>query len=416
MVLNDGDLSKTQITWFYPISMEQARLADLKRIWDDAYRKYFKTNGVTASVTESSAPVKAFYETNPNASQIVSVDIGGGTTDMAFSKMKGEVSYVTSFRFATNDLFQTPFSKVNLRNGIVDHFKEGYHNVLQNNGQLNELLDVYNNEDNQDAVNMASFLFSLKSNSLIVKNDINVKSVDFLYNLQVDDKFKIVFLLYYSSIIYHLAKIIKVANQGKVGEDVFMPRHLTFSGNGSKIISALTPDVSGVLTDYTRLLIEKVSGLSCPNLCILGISDDATPKEATCKGGLLTDGNIDDRGKNVILKATGDEFANLSEEYSSMKKNYEIEVVKEVEHFFDFILVEMNREFNFSKMFQMSQNSMMIAKEICKQNLDTFLTKALDSHRELKNKQIEETLFFYPIKGALNAISEKIYMSLHTND
>ena len=258
VVLNDGDLSKTRITWFYPISMEQARLADLKRIWDDAYRKYFKVNGVTASVTESSAPVKAFYEINPNASQIVSVDIGGGTTDMAFSKMKGEVSYVTSFRFATNDLFQTPFSKVNLRNGIVDYFKESFHNVLQNNGQLSELLDVYNNEDNQDAVNMASFLFSLKSNSLIVKNDINVKSVDFLYNLQVDDKFKIVFLLYYSSIIYHLAKIIKVANQGKVGEDVFMPRHLTFSGNGSKIISALTPDVSGVLTDYTRLLIAII--------------------------------------------------------------------------------------------------------------------------------------------------------------
>lgn len=131
VVLNDGDLSKTRITWFYPISMEQARLADLKRIWDDAYRKYFKANGVTASVTESSAPVKAFYETNPNASQIVSVDIGGGTTDMAFSKMKGEVSYVTSFRFATNDLFQTPFSKVNLRNGIVDYFKESFHNVLQ---------------------------------------------------------------------------------------------------------------------------------------------------------------------------------------------------------------------------------------------------------------------------------------------
>lgn len=416
VVLNDGDLSKTQITWFYPISMEQARLADLKRIWDEAYKKYFNANGVTSSVTESSAPVKAFYETNPNASQIVSVDIGGGTTDMAFSKMKGEVSYVTSFRFATNDLFQTPFSKVNLRNGIVDHFKESFHNVLQNNGQLSELLDVYNNEDNQDAVNMASFLFSLKSNSLIMKNDINVKSVDFLYNLQVDDKFKIVFLLYYSSIIYHLAKIIKVANQGKVGEDVFMPRHLTFSGNGSKIISALTPDISGVLTDYTKLLIEKVSGLSCPNLCILGISDDATPKEATCKGGLMTDGNIDDRGKSIILKATGEEFADLSEEYNSVKKNYEMEVVKEVEHFFDFILVEMNKDFNFSKMFQMSQNSLVLAKEICKQNLDTFLTKALDNHRELENKQIEETLFFYPIKGALNAISEKIYLSLHTND
>ena len=416
VVLNDGDLSKTQITWFYPISMEQARLADLKRIWDDAYKKYFNANGVTASVTESSAPVKAFYETNPNASQIVSVDIGGGTTDMAFSKMKGEVSYVTSFRFATNDLFQTPFSKVNLHNGIVDYFKESFKNVLVNNEQLKELRDVYNNEDNQDAVNMASFLFSLKSNSLIVKNDINIKSVDFLYNLQADDKFKIVFLLYYSSIIYHLAKIIKVANGDKTGGDVFMPRHLTFSGNGSKIISALTPDITGVLTDYTKLLIERVSNQPCPNLCILGIADDATPKEATCKGGLMTNGNIDDRGKSIILKATGDAFADFSEEYSSIKQNYELEVIKEVENFFDFILVKMNKEFNFSKMFQMSQDSLAIAKEVCKQNLDTFLTKALDAHREQENKQIEETLFFYPIKGVLNALADKIYMSLHSND
>lgn len=109
VVLNDGDLSKTQVTWFYPISMEQAKLNELKQIWGDAYKKYFNENGTTNSVTESSAPVKAFYEINPNASQIVSVDIGGGTTDMAFSQKKGQVSYVTSFRFATNDLFQTPF-------------------------------------------------------------------------------------------------------------------------------------------------------------------------------------------------------------------------------------------------------------------------------------------------------------------
>lgn len=416
VVLNDGDLSKTQVTWFYPISMEQARLADLKRIWDEAYKKYFNENGTTNFVTESSAPVKAFYETNPNASQIVSVDIGGGTTDMAFSKKKGEVSYVTSFRFATNDLFQTPFSKVNSNNGIVDFFKESFRNVLEKNGQLKELLDVFDNEDNQDAVNMASFLFSLKDNSLIAKNDINIKSVDFLYNLQTDDNFKVVFLLYYSAIVYHLAKIIKVANEDKEGDDIFMPRHLTFSGNGCKVIASLTPDISGVLTDYTKMLIEKVSGYQCPNLCILGISDDATPKEATCKGGLMTDGNIDDRGKCVILQACGDTFADSSKEYESITKEYEKEVVKEVASFFDFILVTMNKEFNFSKMFQMSQMSLSLAREICKQNLDTFLVKALDAHRNVSNKQLEETLFFYPIKGVLDALSNRIFVNLQSKE
>lgn len=416
VVLNDGDLSETQVTWFYPISMEQAKLNELKQIWGDAYKKYFNENGTTNSVTESSAPVKAFYEINPNASQIVSVDIGGGTTDMAFSQKRGQVSYVTSFRFATNDLFQTPFSKVNSSNGIVDHFKENFRNVLEKNGQLKELLDVFDNEDNQDAVNMASFLFSLKGNSLIAKNDINIRSVDFLYNLQTDANFKIVFLLYYSAIIYHLAKIIKVANQGKDKEEIFMPRHLTFSGNGCKIIASLTPDISGVLTDYTKLLIEKVSGLKCPNLCIKGITDDAAPKEATCKGGLMTDGNIDDREKSVILQAAGDKFADLSQEYRTISKEYEKETVNEVASFFDFILVDMCREFNFSKMFQMTQTSLALAKEVCKQNLDTFLDKALDAHRTEENKQLEETLFFYPIKGALNALSNKIYMNLHANE
>lgn len=416
VVLNDGDLKKTRITWFYPISMEQARLADLKRIWDESYKKYFDENGVSASVTESSAPVKAFYETNPNASQIVSVDIGGGTTDMAFSKMKGEVSYVTSFRFATNDLFSTPFSKVNSLNGIVEHFKQSFRSVLANKGQLKELLDVFDNEDNQDPVNMASYLFTLKDNSLITNNDINVRSVDFLYNLQADDKFKIVFLLYYSAIIYHLAKIVKVANQGKSAEETFMPRHLTFSGNGSKIIKALTPDVAGVLTCYTRMLIEKVSGMACPNLCILGLSDDAAPKEATCKGGLMTDGNIDDRGKCVVLKATGEGFADTMAEYDSITAAYESDVVKEVSKFFDFILKDMNKAFNFSQNFQMSQSSLDLAKEVCGQNLDTYLAKALGEHRERKGEQIEETAFFYPIKGALYELTYKIYTVLHTKE
>ncbi len=414
VVLNDGDLKNTRITWFYPISMEQARMADLKRIWDESYKKYFDEDGVTSSVTESSAPVKAFYETNPNASQIVSVDIGGGTTDMAFSKMKGEVSYVTSFRFATNDLFCTPFSKVNSLNGIVEHFKQSFRNVLANNGQLKELLDVFDNEDNSDPVNMASYLFTLKENSLIANNDINVRSVDFLYNLQADDKFKIVFLLYYSAIIYHLAKIVKVANQGCGVDGMFMPRHLTFSGNGSKIIMALTPDVAGVLTDYTRMLIEKVSGMACPHLCILGLSDDSAPKEATCKGGLMTDGNIDDRGKTVILKATGDSFADSKEEYESITSAYEHDIAEEVSRFFDFILIDMNKAFNFSKKFQMSQKSLDLAKEMCKQNLDTYLTKALDVHRERKGEQIEETAFFYPVKGALYALTDKIYTVLHS--
>lgn len=419
VVLNNGNLANTDITWFYPISMDPNRQTELRQIWDNSYKKYINKNGKTTAVTESSAPVKAFYDTDPTASQIVSIDIGGGTTDMAFSKKKGEVSYVSSFRFATNDLFETPYSKVNNRSGIVDHFKDNFRTILESKLELKELLDVFDNEDNMDPANMASFLFSLKNNSLIAHNAINVKSIDFAYNLQIDNNFKIVFLFYYSSIIYHMAKIIKVANEGKSDVDKFIPRHITLSGNGSKIISTITPDVPGILTEYTKILLKEVADIDCTNLNILGITEGTSPKEATCKGGLLTDGNIDDRGKKVILRGTGDAFEDLSMEYNAITLDYERKVVCEVENFFNFMLNDMNNKFNFMKNFQINQYTLNIAKEVCDKNLDTFISKALDMHRntnEEQHKQLEETSFFYPVKGVINALSTAIYNHLHSNE
>ena len=164
------------------------------------------------------------------------------------------------------------------------------------------------------------------------------------------------------------------------------------------------------------MLIEKVSGIACPHLCILGLSDGSAPKEATCKGGLMTDGNIDDRGKCVILKATGDGFADSAKEYGAITNAYEDDVVDEVSRFFDFIFVDMNKAFNFSNNFQMSQKSLDLAKDVCKQNLDTYLAKALDAHRERKGEQIEETAFFYPVKGALYALTDKIFTVLHSKE
>ena len=146
-----------------------------------------------------------------------------------------------------------------------------------------------------------------------------------------------------------MAKIIKVANKGKSEEDLFVPRHITFSGNGSKIINTLTPDIPGVLTQYTRMILNKVAGIDCKDLTILGLAEGVSPKEATCKGGLLTDGNIDDRGKNVILKGTGEDFVDKTMIFRNIKSTYEHSVVDEVSHFFDFILNDMDRSFSFTK-------------------------------------------------------------------
>lgn len=61
VLLNNGNLQHTKITWFYPISMAPKRFRRLKSTWDDAYEKYFG-NGVTGYMTESSAPIQYFFK------------------------------------------------------------------------------------------------------------------------------------------------------------------------------------------------------------------------------------------------------------------------------------------------------------------------------------------------------------------
>ena len=96
---------------------------------DDAYQKYFG-NGVTGYMTESSAPIQYFFKRYSTATDLINVDIGGGTTDIAFAKDKN-ISHVTSFRFASNTLFENSFSELDEDNGIVDWHKNEILKLLE---------------------------------------------------------------------------------------------------------------------------------------------------------------------------------------------------------------------------------------------------------------------------------------------
>ena len=252
--------------------------------------------------------IQYFFRRYANATNLVNVDIGGGTTDIAFARDK-EILYVTSFRFAANSVFENSFSDVDMSNGIVDCYKEQIHRVLTEN-KLTELLSIFNSENNVQPSNMASFLFTLKENSMV--RGLDSKYVDFNHMLQDDENFKVIFILFYSAIIYHVAQIIKA-------KDLEMPRHISFSGNGSKLITVLTTDEQQ-LAAFTKLIIERVVGRKYDKeLEILGFESGANPKESTCKGGLLGDIVSDDRDKIVIKKAFGPDFISKEDTYDHVK-------------------------------------------------------------------------------------------------
>lgn len=403
VLLNNGKLSDTQLTWFYPTSMSPKRRSLLRNVWNDAYTKYFGAIGAMNEMTESSAPVQYYFNKIAETTDIVSIDIGGGTTDIAFASNK-RVNYVTSVRFASNALFENSYSPLDITNGIIDCYKDEFGELIAG---IIDLKEVFNEESNQNPVNMASFLFSLRNN--VNASDINPQEIDLDSKLERDEDFKIAFILFYTSIIYHVAQVIKV-------KGFEMPRHLVFSGNGSNVIKIISSDVN-ILTKYTRLIFEEVLGREYDKpLQLIGLDQGSNPKEATCKGGLLIS-NIDNVGneENIILRATGDDVVDKELEYKDVDQEYLGKTVDSVKSFFDFILNHINKKFNLDDNFGVSKASLQIAREKCNsQDIITYLKKGYEERRNEigSDEKIDETFFFYPIKGVLNAITQSIYHSL----
>ena len=400
VIANNGNLGRTKITWFYPNSMSPRRLSQLRMAWNDSYTELFNRDGTTRYLSESVAPIQFYFCRYATATNLVNVDIGGGTTDIAFYS-NGKVECITSFKFAANSLFEDSFSDINPNNGIVDWFKNDILELLKLKPELNELVNIFNSNVGQPA-NMASFLFSLKDNS--ATRSLARNNIDFNKILQNDTKFKIVFVIFYTAIIYHIAQIVKA-------KGLKVPRHIAFSGNGSKIISIISSDPK-ILSKYTKIVFEQVLDTEYGSaLDILGLEQGSNPKESTCKGGLIAAETLDEEPETLILLDSSGRFTNIDDTYASISDERKNEIVETVRDFFQLTLTEIPSLFNLDNNFGVDNITMKIAKEECKKDLETYLDKGIElSIKESGNKdnQIEDAITFYPIKGVLQSLSNKI--------
>ena len=400
VVANNGNIAKTKITWFYPNSMSPRRLSQLRDAWNAAYSELFNSNGITRNISESIAPIKFYFRRYATATNLINVDIGGGTTDIAFSS-NGKVNYITSFKFAANSLFEDSFSDLNPNNGIVDWFKNDILRLLQSKPEFNDLVSIFNSNIDQPS-NMASFLFTLKDNS--ATQSIGRNNIDFNRILQNDTKFKIVFILFYTSIIYHIAQVVRTKNMK-------LPRHIAFSGNGSKIISIISSDAK-IISKFTKLIFEMVLETNYDvSLDILGLEQGSNPKESTCKGGLIPMDSYEDDTECIVLKDSSGDLVSSNDTYSSINEEQKGLIVKSVKKFFDFALTSLPSKFNFDDNFGVDDITIKIAQKECYKDLETYLDKgielSIDESGNVENK-IEDALSFYPIKGVLQSLSEKI--------
>ena len=409
VLLSNGSLSNTKIVWFYPISMVENRYNSFSDVWTKAYEKYFggdKRNIIP--MTESVAPYEHYRNAEANVGNIVTIDIGGGTTDIVLAK-DGNVNNITSFHFAADSIFGDPYIN-NRSTATVNKLLEQYENsikaVLEDNS-LSDLLEILEqHKKSRNSSNIASFYFSLKDNNEIVAKKLS-ENIDFNNMLLLDSNYKIVFIFFYAAIIYHLALIMKA-------KSLEMPRHIAFSGNGSKVIRILTSSES-TLEKFTRKIFEKVYGKSYPSDGLTILQNEKNPKEVTCKGGLsnpVYQEYEDMTSMKMVFKTVQDDgtaFVN-GDTYASVNEAYINRTVDEVKKFVNFVM-DLNRDFSYKNNFDAAESSIEIAKCECFRDLATFTKNGLDIKRQevSDNDVIEETLFFYPLNGMLNALISAIY-------
>jgi hypothetical protein len=415
VVIGNGRLEKTKIRWFYPVSMERGRYNHLKSAWEKAYETYFggdKENIIP--ITESIAPFE-YYKRDNDANSLVTIDIGGGTTDIVISVNGSEkVDFITSFRFAANALFGDGYAENSrTKNGIVRQFATGIKEELKTKiNENDDLFRIFDDLENKSSADMASFLFSLRHNKKVREAGENLaENVNLEQKLLDDETQKITFIIFYSAIIYHLALLMKA-------QKLQMPDKIVFSGNGSKVIHFFTSDTD-VLRDYTKLIFEKTYGSCCPGN--LEIIRQENPKEATCKGGFFVDlpetfGEI--YRKRIILHSNVShaviEQSNNQNTYAAIiDEAYLNSTAEEAGKFIEFVFDLLP---SFSTWgYKLNSTSTEIAKRVCsnKNRLDIHTRNGWRmKQREMKGTEaeevIEETLFFYPLVGLLKDLNNEI--------
>ncbi len=405
VLLNNGDLSKTQIVWFYPASMIQSRFDNFSNIWKIYYKKLFNGDEQNIiSMSESVAPYYYHKDTSGATSTVVSIDVGGGTTDVLFVE-KGKPRYLTSFRFAANTIFGDGYSYNSDTNGIVKKYSPIISSLLLENNldNLKKVLDsLIKRKVSSDII---AFFFSLKNNKDILKKKVEI---NFNQMLSEDRDFKYVTILFFVAIIYHIACIMKA-------KDMSMPRHIAFSGNGSKVFSILTSNEK-TLERFAKLIFQKVYQKEYPEDGLSVIRPENS-KETTCKGGISSFmpqdySQIEDM-KTILLGVDESAFVSNTIKYEDITETMKEQVILKCKNFIDFTF-GLNDEFSFYKEFEANNTILEDVRKICFRDIRTFLDNGIELKKEeiMKdgaNDALEETLFFYPLIGILNAMVRDIY-------
>ncbi|WP_026914893.1 hypothetical protein [Christiangramia portivictoriae] len=405
VLLQNGNLNQTKITWLFPSSMTYYQRSNFTEIWKECFQKEFPQSESSNlnSLPESIAPFY-FYTEFDNKMNLtkptVTIDVGGGTTDMTVFE-KNSPQYITSVKFAGDAIFGDGYANNIHNNGFIKKFYPGIkeklnanHNILSN--EIKVLEDIFKKSSSRD---LSNFFFSLKNNTNLVDENIQI---DYSKLLKKDEDTKIIFLIFYSALIYHLAQLMKKKN-------LEVPKQILFSGTGSKSLNILDP--SEMKVKVNKLFNEIFNSIYSNKDSELKAEIYPKPKIITAKGALR--GSIDREIDDLMYSFPGNELStnfNDAISYNAINEELKESILENVKSFFK-LLDNLNKKTDFFKSFGVSQNSYEVFKTMRNENLKDYLLRGLSEREKDLNSHdspIEETLFFYPFIGLLNELASKV--------
>ncbi|WP_224998399.1 hypothetical protein [Cesiribacter sp. SM1] len=386
VALNDGILEQTRLVWFSPLSLDAFAFNLFEEKWTRNYQQIFRTERKPLHLTESAAPyyyLSSAGEVVPTRDDhLLNIDIGGGSTDILFF-INQQPAWGSSFRFAGNALWGDGFNKIStIDNGFLLAYQKLADKPFKPKSISQTSADVINDIFNN--VDPAMF------------NNVFIRA----------RYLRVIFYLHYTAILFHCGQIINHLG-------LKIPRYITFSGKGSLYLNFLSGGGNtSSLERLTRALLEEVCQTPVPDN--FRIIQARKPKEATANGGVFFNPAVHDYdgAKPVKMLGTG-QGQNLFDtplRYHDADTQVQQEVLQNAEAFFELVLGN-DKLTRFFDDFAIEADLPWLREKIKSKLSDSLhlgMNRLLE-HRNMAEKPLPETLFFYPLYQTLYELSKEIY-------
>ena len=413
VLLDNASTRNVRIVYFYPVSMSRSLQNRYMTLWENLYMRYLDPQkSDVRAYPESVAPAFFYSDDTSEGTDYVSIDIGGGSSDVVVYKSDEEglcsdPALIASFRFAGDVLFGDAFSEADADNNpMLKRYISYFSSRLTADPSLSYLnvilSDIAATKRSRD---ISACLFSVE-NAPALRNLPALDRAPFSFNslLGDDARLKPVFVYFHTALIYYVAHLMRHAGIDK-------PRKICFSGTGSKVLNILgRPDL---VEDYTRHILEYVWGKDYDSASPFSLRiEREAPKQVTCKGGIVLERRLrsgkarpdifrprDIMGRKVYFSLTDRSPYTNADLRSRAVRDEMLDTVRAFNaDFMDILTADWREEFGIGR------TAVEALEKNLNRDIEAYMTAAVNAlipGDAAPDETVEDVPFFYPIIGII---------------